>query len=435
MLQRTRRDEGFTLIEVMVALLVFGILATGVVAAANNIIRMTGDNRARATAANLAAQDIDLARAQADPFKVTANKQTIPVSGRDYTVVRTISWISSAGADIGCNSSTNLFYLRVNVRVTWPGMLGSTAAVQDDTIMAPNGRISDTGSGSIAVSVTGVDAKPQSGVTVTITPTSGGKTLTTQPKATGADGCTYANQVAPGTYEVAISKTGWIDDSQVQSPKKSVVVVAGGTQSATFQYDQAATYNVAYTTGPAGSVYAARPNSFDTNFLSTSGTYTVTTAPASLKLHPWPSGYSVVVGRMGSGATTCASLDPAAWSADGALGSGVRTPVATTPGGTASVNAPMGVVQVTAPIGRSITVTSATPQGAGNPGCSVTGVTYAYSVGTASVPVNVSVPYGSWTVKIGGVNATASQVKVLTNTAGGGVAADGTVTLDPRPAR
>ena len=44
---RKAGDEGFTLIEVMVALLVFAILSTGIVAGATTIIELTGDNRAR----------------------------------------------------------------------------------------------------------------------------------------------------------------------------------------------------------------------------------------------------------------------------------------------------------------------------------------------------------------------------------------------------
>jgi prepilin-type N-terminal cleavage/methylation domain-containing protein len=118
----TRRsaDSGVSLIEVLVALLVFAIIASGIVAGMTTITRMTVDNRARVTAANLASQDIDLVRAISDPFGIAGATSDIAVDGRTYHVKRSVSWVSKTGADVSCNSSTNLLYLRVNVRVTWP---------------------------------------------------------------------------------------------------------------------------------------------------------------------------------------------------------------------------------------------------------------------------------------------------------------------------
>ena len=84
---RSAGAEGFTLIEVVVALLVFAILSTGIVAGATTVIRMTDDNRARITAANLASQDLDVVRAIGDPFSIEDTDGYSSIDGRSYRVI------------------------------------------------------------------------------------------------------------------------------------------------------------------------------------------------------------------------------------------------------------------------------------------------------------------------------------------------------------
>jgi prepilin-type N-terminal cleavage/methylation domain-containing protein len=445
---RPAGDEGFTLIEVIVALLVFAIVSTGIVAGMTTIVRMTGDNRSRITAANLASQELDTVRSITDTYTIESEPtEDIPVAGRTYHLTRNVSWISSAGADISCGSSTNLFYLRVNVRVTWDGMLGTTTGVQDDTILAPAGNISGTSTGAIGVSVIGATDDPQAGVAAVVTPTAGGKALAAQPSNTGDDGCTYANQVAPGTYDVTVSKTGWIDaEKQDTTATESVTVTAGHTESPAFPlYAKAATFTTKYTGAPVAYTSSfALPTNLETTWTNTSGTWTTTPTAASVKRFPYTSGYGVIAGLTESGSKTCAAVDPQAWSAGTsngvALAAGARANAFVGAGQTATVAVPVGVVLVKAPAGSTLAATQST-SATGTPSCGISGAIYTYAAATTGNWMAVALPYGSWRFYYGSSTSNAQPVaasllQVKTNTTGVvGVASDGTVTLDPRVKR
>lgn len=431
---RRAADEGFTLIEVLVALLVFAIVSTGIIAGLTTIVQMTTDNRSRVTAANLASQDLDQVRAISDTYTV----QSVPshplyVDGKTYRLTRTVTWISSAGASVSCNSSTNLFFLHVNVRVTWDGMIGTETGVQDDTILAPADGSTNSSLGAIAVSVVGFDGQPVSGIAVSVAVATGGPgEAPTAPKPTTADGCTYANGVKPGNYVVSIFKSGYRDQTGNTNPSKSVTVQAGSTSSVQFVYDQAGVINVVYTDGTKVTS-AAIPANLPVNFTSTSGTYTLSSLLAAL----FPSSYNVTAGTAKSGSKTCAAIDPSAWvsaNVNGvALKAGVTSTVNSLVNVSSTVKVPLGVVLVNAPVGSTLTAIQTTPQGEGNPGCDVRSkLTYSVS-GTGSF-VALALPYGSWTISADGVPLVASAEQVITNTALPGVSTDGTVTLDPRTA-
>jgi prepilin-type N-terminal cleavage/methylation domain-containing protein len=449
---RPQADAGMTLIEVVVALLVFAIIASGVVAGMTTIARMTADDRDRVAAANLAAEQTDLARAIGDPFKLSdaTTTQSFPTPGggtRVFTITRTISWVSSAGADISCGSSTNLFFMRVHVLVTWDGELPTTAPVQTDTVIAPDGRIADPTTGTIAVSVVGSDGLPMAGVSVTIVPTSGGGSLASQPDPTNDAGCTYETKVAPGTYAVTIGKSGYIDVNQSTAPSKPAVVTVGTTQSVSFQYDKAATFPVVYASNYAGAF--TLPTDLDTTFInSTSGLFITNAPAASILLHPFASGYTAVAGVLGtsSAKTTCAAVDPAGWSAatvsgthllDGRRGAAV----AAGPGATAAdLDVPMGVVLVKASgSGYLKAVQSSTSPLNGQPDCKVPS-TYVFGDVLKNGTVAVALPFGTWNL-YSGSTAAAQATPILgsalsspTDAVPGTVTAAGLITLDPRAA-
>ena len=463
-----RLDAGVSLIEVMVAMLVFAILSTGIVAGMVTITRMTDDNKARVAASGLAAQDIALVRAVGDPFTLagasgsTTTSTAVAVGSRTYTVQRQVNLVSSTGADATCASS-DVFYARVNVRVTWPGQLARTQPVQDDTIVASQGRINDSATGSITVSVIGADGSPEQGITVRMAPTSGGAALTTQPADTDVNGCTRAIGLTPGTYTVTLTKTGFKDVNQVDSPSKTVIITAGANQAISFQYDATATYRTNYIPWPQdyapSNTAVLLPTNLDTTFInSTSGAYTTAAPAASVALHPFPSGYTAIAGTPGTAgtATACAATDPRAWQAStsggpsratgvaatGAVGSGQSTDFFTTYGSTTRKGIPMGVVELKntlAVVATLITATTTTPpSGTANPGCSTT-KTYSFSPGlTAASKIGLLLPYGSYTINITLAGLVSSQVpasnlSVPSNIASDGVSNSGVVTLDPRP--
>ena len=73
-------DLGFTLVEVIVAMVVFGLVSTGILTSANIVIRMTADNRSREVAVNLAEQQLDTDRGILDPSRSTTSPPRRAVS-------------------------------------------------------------------------------------------------------------------------------------------------------------------------------------------------------------------------------------------------------------------------------------------------------------------------------------------------------------------
>lgn len=462
-------DAGLTLIEIVVSLLVFAIMASGIVAGAITVTRMSADNRAREIATHLASQDLDAVRSIGDAFGVH-DKTYWPPTNPTFKVTRTTSWVSSTGSDVGCGSSTNLQYRRVDVAVTWLGQLVTTRAVRSDLIIAPNGPISDPTTGTILVSVTGRNGTGKSGVGVTVAPASSpaGNTavaLSTQPLPTDSDGCTIAMSVKPGAYTVTLGQTGSISSlsatpglNMVNAPVVSVSVAAGGTTSAPFTYDAAATFPVTYAANyappqPGGQV-PTLPQSLNTTLLpsasDSAGLSSVSTnASGSVQLFPYANGWTPFAGKLGgpTAATLCRSVDPSSWAAGTANGkavaAGVRAPaVLAAPGATsvAPLAVPMGVVVIASTTALYITATPAgPPTGSGDPGCpAATNTTYSFGqVATNGTTVVVALPYGSWTIATGAsasplTAAPPSSLSVPTNAAGGGVTSTGVVTLDPR---
>lgn len=447
-LTRARSDDGMSLVEVVVALMIFAVISLGVGYSTLTIIKMTDDTRSRQVATNLATSEIDFARSFKDPFDIVYDERTATVGAKVFTIIRETSWVTTSGADVGCGTGTGTLQAkRVNVTVTWAGMLSTTDPVRSDTLISPDNRINDPKLGTIRISVLNAAGTGSAGVAVTITPTSTGTAaLTTQPDVTDTDGCSYALKVPPGTYNVAVARSNSIDDSQNTAPVKSVTVTAGTSVAALFQYDTVATFNLTYGTGAP-----KLPDNLQTTYVSTYGLYLDTGRKSSVKLHPFTSGYTGIAGKYitpidaspGVAAKPgCVSVDPGAWKAgtvnNVALGDGVRPgAVAATPGGSVGMTVPMGVVTVQISGTTTLTAESATAAAStGDPGCAVG---MSYSFGSVTGNQTIALPYGSWTIYTtsNGVKSAvpATKLGLVGSLLGALLGTNTVITLDPRPAK
>lgn len=447
---RTDRDPeaGFSIVEVLVATLIFMMLSIGIAQATVTSIRLSGDQKHRVTALSLAAGEIDKVRAIADPFNVGPLTTTTTIDSTTYTIVRKEAWVAADGTDIPCGGSGTapLQVKRVNVSVTWGGQLAATNSVNSNTVLAPVGRINDPTQGTIIVSASRADGSGASGVTATVTAVSGGATaLTTAPPVTNSDGCTYALRVTPGVYKVALSKSGYVDINQNASPTLNVTVVAGASVSAQFGYDQAASFSMTYAPGaPAGTKFATNA---ETSFVNTYGT-SILGVPATASLYPWATGYVPLAGhyiaptQLSAG---CRSVDPSEWEA-GSDGSGPAlaagdhgAAVAAAPGGSAAMTVPMGLLQVRSSLASKsgstyFYATSATAiSGWSDPGCG-TPMTYYFSSIAANTDTTIALPFGTWTITVVPSSGTASLTLTPLNNVVSGLVSGNTVMLDPRPA-
>ncbi|WP_298457778.1 prepilin-type N-terminal cleavage/methylation domain-containing protein [uncultured Cellulomonas sp.] len=463
-LHRVRQGEdGLTLVEVVVAMMILAVISTSVIYGMLQVLSMTRDSRAREVAANLAAEEIDLARDSADLFALLDGDRTVTLNGDRFTVRRTTQWVADPATEVRCGAGgTGLRYKRVRVTVTWDGMRAATTPVQSVTVLNPRDKVNDPTKGTILVSVLGAGGTGRSGVTVTATPTASvsgntARPLTRAPALTDAQGCSYVLMVTPGVYDVTVARTGYVDTRQAESSTQSVGVVQGTSVAVVVELDQHAQVDAAlgagYVAAPGESVWA--PGDLPTSFVSTyasGGVFalrpaTTTTDPSMrFRVYPFPSGYEVFAG-------TCAAADPAAWepvvdnaqTLTGRRGAGI----AVAPGSAVAASVRTGVVRVdlgVAPAGtvRFVRAVAAAGSVPGQPGCDPTTLTFA---GTAARPVpedgrlTLLLPYGSWSLDHGVVGSadppvalTADRIVPVGVPVRTTVTPSGVVTFDPRSA-
>jgi prepilin-type N-terminal cleavage/methylation domain-containing protein len=433
-------DAGFTMAEVLVALMVFSVIAVGMAFALVTMTRLNSDTKSREVAAVVAAQAIDKVRATSDIFSVHDQSSTQTVGNVPYTVTVSQNWIPTSGSTANCGGGGGtLQYKAVQVSVTWANMLKIGTPVKATTDLAPSSKINDPNYGVLIVSVTNLAGVGQAGIGVSVLNT-GTNTPASGVSATDVDGCTYVLKLAPGTYRVGASKAGYIDSNQSTSPTKDISVTAGSSQTANFVYDKQSSYNVVWDSNYAGS--ATLPDSLNTNLLNSAGNFPITSTPSTINLFPYPDGYAAFAGTFtasGSTSSICLSVDPNSWTTSSTingvtLAPGVRT-VAPSTGGT--MNIPMGVIKLKLSSATAVvSVKAATPPAnVGDPGCAQpTNYTFTFSPQkAANSTVYLAVPFGSWQVYGG---TTLSNLGLVSNSnvspATQGEVTGSTITLDPR---
>lgn len=240
-------DPGFTLIEVVIAMTIFAIIAASTLAVILQTQSTGVSNRSRIAAANLASRELDLVRQEfnasttgptdiadegvvvnANPLTGGTAGEPLVVDGTAYTVTRSASWNLTGTGESTCSGGTLVKYptLHVVVSVTWPSM-GSVEPVVQVANLAPAKKvgISETAS-FIAVAVTDNTAAPLAGVQVTAAGPS------TASAVTDTTGCAVI-EVTPAattgsTYAISVTSSGYVDISGSTSPTKSSGVLLQG---------------------------------------------------------------------------------------------------------------------------------------------------------------------------------------------------------------
>ncbi|MBH0008440.1 prepilin-type N-terminal cleavage/methylation domain-containing protein [Salinibacterium sp. SWN1162] len=454
-LQRLRSsDAGMSLLEVVVAMMIFAMVSLGVLQSLTTVLTVTRDNRARVVATNLASQEIDLARSAEDVFQLFDASYTKTLNGDDFTVVRSTGWVSAGDDTVACSAGGGaLRYKRINVEVTWPNMRPGTEPVRFDTLLAPNNRINDPALGTILVSVTGGAGDGIAGVSVSATPSSpaaGAQTPSTTIDATNVQGCTFILKVVPGNYDVTVSRSGFItDDGQASAPSKLASVAAGKAVSLSFNYDAAAKYRLDYVAATAPSK-VQMPTNLATTMLSSYGPFvspaTNTNADfyRNVDLFPWRSGYEVFAGRYiaqpqdtGSTEKYCLSPNPAAWPETTVGAVTYRSPAnvqtAAVPGGNASAVVPMGLVAVSGLSNSTIRAVSlGAVAGSGDPGCTQGDILDFKKINSNTT--HIALPYGTWEIQKKSSGSWGALGSILSPILGGGSSTSSTVVVDPRVA-
>jgi prepilin-type N-terminal cleavage/methylation domain-containing protein len=115
-------DDGFTLLEVVVSLALFAVIAVAATLGVINALKYSESNENRVVAAGLAAAQIEQARAVKDPKALTAGTATIHRNGTSFMVSQSLS------PSTGCSADGRRV---ITVSVNWSGTGGP---VRSDTV-------------------------------------------------------------------------------------------------------------------------------------------------------------------------------------------------------------------------------------------------------------------------------------------------------------
>ncbi|PYY37696.1 hypothetical protein DEJ16_04965 [Curtobacterium sp. MCJR17_055] len=407
LLQSAReRQDGFTIIEVMVAMTVFAMIAAGVAAGIVSSIYLTQDNRSREAALNLATQEIDRVRSVKDVFTVTNSSSPAQVGGQQYTVTRSVNWITSTGSDNTCGAGDGvLAYKRVNVQVAWSnGTSSKQRSVDIDTLVAPPTSVASNTSSTIVIAVSTANGAPNTDATVTVRPVGGGAALPPeQPAPTDANGCSYAVDVKPGTYEVSVSKSGNTDEDFASTASKQVATVAGSVASQSFVLDQPASVTLQYAANARAGSNPKLPSGLSASFVRGQTVTTVTSSQTRV----FPYGYDVYAGKYDK--RTCANVNPLAWSIPTTSNlmvdaASVPTGVGGVAGDSSTVKIPMGLIDVKLVGSDTVLVATPTPGPgtANDPGCTTQpATTYTFTGLDSRTATTIALPYGAFQFKEG----------------------------------
>lgn len=430
-------DAGISLVEVLVAMMIFAIISVGVAYSLGTMMTQVRDARAREVATNLAAQEIDVARATANLTTLLRfPPSTKTVNGVVYTVERVTEWVTgeaSTGA-CGINSTVTqtgeLQYKRVDVTVSWPSS-GGSKSVSSETLIAPTARVSAATEGTIIVSIRN-ELGGLAGIGVTVSPA-----VSPAPSLSDAEGCIYIPKVAARSYTVTINAPGYIDTNQTVNPPKVVTTVAGKSAAAFFQLEPAQPLQLRY-----GSVKI--PKDLTTSFVHASdptffSTASNANAVRSVSLYPFREGYLTFAGRYvaaNEAVRGCLSPHPGMWEAGYRAGTYVAAapPSEAKPGPGAGADISMGTVSFTkSQSGTKVLAVpvAAGPAGSGDPGCADVAVNYNFDglSNSSGGTVTLALPFGSWQLYFGD---TVSASKLITTGLVASTVTGSIVTLDPR---
>ncbi|WP_199731987.1 type IV pilus modification PilV family protein [Cellulomonas triticagri] len=377
------RDRGASLIEVVIACVLLGILSSAVLAIVLQTQSAGVGNRNRVAASNLAAREIDMVRSEfyrseSAPLALatagtTTNRrpltdgtagQPLVVDGTPYTVTTSTQWNVTGTAQSACDGGSLVTYptLAVTVRVTWPNM-GSIKPVVSAASLAPEkgDGITTTDVSFVAVRITDATGAPNQGRGVAVT--GGGATVS---GTTDTQGCAVVqvNPASAGTaYTARVSDAGYVDISGTANPSKSVGTLTRGklNNSVLFQVDRPGAVNIrlvgddgalvdASTAAGAQITLVASESSGSTSSRVVTATGPITTVPGL-----WPTTYGAYVGANvpANGFFTKPVTSGATVELDAVLASG-RVRLEGMPDGTTGVVAVPGGAACTDPAARAV---------------------------------------------------------------------------------
>lgn len=235
-------DGGFTIVEVMVAMLVFVIVSTSTIAILVAGLRTIRDNSDRVSAATIARSKVEDLRATGASSIVQGVTTETSADGR-FTISTETYWVpvtdqTLSSCVVGNNPNLQESRMRAHVEV-----IGGRLRVPQtiDALIQPRDDVPLADVGSMTVLVKDSDGStPVPGTVVRGTHSS---LVYAFEALTDPFGCIFAPNLVPGTWTVVASKAGYVPPT-AGADDSGVDVVAGLNSPAEFSLAQSGTLSV-----------------------------------------------------------------------------------------------------------------------------------------------------------------------------------------------
>jgi prepilin-type N-terminal cleavage/methylation domain-containing protein len=316
-LRRSRDDEGFTIIEVLAATVVFAILATAFAATLSASLRSFAASKARTKAEQIASSELeeahrlayaDLGTVGGNPPGVLPATRTVADGGRQLQVATRVSYVNDP---VPSHGQTGADYKSVRVTVTLVG--SPTVLAQMSTLVAPPAAPS-LSKGQIKAQVVDYALnQPVAGATVTL----GSGPDAPRSDVTDADGqvsfAALAPTAASGTtskYTLTASATGYqtLPEDLPPAPSASSALAASAVYSTVLRVFRPATITVHLVDVTGAPFTAAAEISISSSrgagTFAATGADTVITSVAGEALIP---SVSYTIGATGTGVVAASS--------------------------------------------------------------------------------------------------------------------------------
>ncbi len=313
-------DTGFTLVEVMVAMVIFVLVSTATVTILIQGLKSIRENTDRVVAANIARAQLDYWRSVGPtgiPLGLTvgapAGADLAQVFDPDFAIRTTANWVGIGQTASACVASDpQQAYMRVSVAVEGRSM---AVPVTLDTVVFAEAATASGTTGTVVVFVIDERGSPVSDVRVVGTDAS--HSANNFSYYTGSDGCLFIpGRTAPATIQIVISRAGFVSSTPTGATG-TVPVEAGVASKLTLRYAAAA--SLQFSTGEA--TYAYPPTMPVTWQVNATGSSTNAATAGVTVTDLWPTTAGVtawaacsapqVFGSLTAGATTAITL-PAA---------------------------------------------------------------------------------------------------------------------------
>jgi prepilin-type N-terminal cleavage/methylation domain-containing protein len=370
-----RRDPGFTIVEVMVAMLIFVIVSTATISILITGLQTIRENSDRVLAATIARSHVEDLRARGtSAITIGLTEEAPDGTDPDFVVRTTANWVGFDQTASACAAAEpGQAYLRVRVEVTSPTL---TAPQVLDTVIQPDATQTPSGTGAAAISVIDQVGEPVSDVTIALADAAHPQNVRTY--VTGVDGCIYLPDLVPtANLAVTVSHAGPPPHvpSTPTGTQQTVQITEGGLARPTFSYAPAASI-----------VFAGRDEEFPLPGdlpvswqINSTGEAVQESALGATVTGLWPE-----TGGFTAWAGTCSDADPAALSA-------TRQAFGLVGGGSTTARLASGPVRLRGlPADTPVTAEYVGPDGA----CALTSIALGRSNDKGILKVGL--PYGDW---------------------------------------